>query len=47
MNAQKVKKNIETASEGKILIDHFGAGEIVPAFEVFDAVRNGIAIEKH
>jgi len=42
LNAQKLKNYIEKASEGKILIEHFGAGEIVPAFEVFDAVRNGV-----
>ncbi len=40
LNAQKVKRNIEIASEGKLMIEHYGAGEIVPAFEVFDAVRN-------
>ena len=40
-NAQKLKKNIEIASDGQFTIQHFGAGEIVPAFEVFDAVRNG------
>ena len=42
LNAQKLKINIENASEGNIIIEHFGAGEIVPAFEVFDAVRNGV-----
>ena len=41
LNAQKVKNSIEKATEGKLLIEHFGAGELVPAFEVFDAVRNG------
>lgn len=41
LNAQKVKNNIEIASEGRLVIEHFGAGELVPAFEVFDAVRNG------
>ncbi len=41
LNAQKLKKFIENASDGQIIIQHFGAGEIVPAFEVFDAVRNG------
>ena len=42
LNAQKLKRNIEKASDGQIMIDHFGAGEIVPAYEVFDAVRNGV-----
>ena len=25
----------------KTVIEHFGAGEIIPAYEIFDAVRNG------
>ena len=41
LNAQKVKNNIEIASNGQLTIEHYGAGEIVPAFEIFDAVRNG------
>ena len=41
LNAQKIKKSIEEASDGRFLIEHFGAGEIVPAFEVFDSVRSG------
>ena len=41
LNAQKLKNYIESASDGQLLIDHFGAGEIIPAFEIFDAVRNG------
>ena len=40
LNAQKLKNYIEKASDGQLLIDHFGAGEIIPAFEIFDAVRN-------
>ena len=41
LNAQKIKNKIEAASDGQLVIEHFGAGEIVPAFEIFDAVRNG------
>ena len=41
LNAQKIKNKIEKASEGQLEIEHFGAGEIVPAFEIFDAIRNG------
>ncbi len=41
LNAQKVKNSIEKASDGRLLIEHYGAGEILPAFEIFDAVRNG------
>ena len=41
LNAQKLKNYIEKASDGQLLIEHFGAGEIIPAYEIFDAVRNG------
>ena len=41
LNAQKIKNKIELASDGQLLIEHYGAGEIVPAFEIFDAIRNG------
>ncbi len=41
LNAQKLKNYIEIASDGQLSIDHYGAGEIIPAFEIFDAVRNG------
>ena len=34
LNAQKVKNNIEIASNGQLTIEHYGAGEIVPAFEI-------------
>ena len=39
--AQKFAKDIEIISDGQLKIEHFGANEIVPAFEVFDAARNG------
>ena len=41
LNAQKLKNYIEDASDGQLVIEHFGAGEIIPAYEIFDAVRNG------
>ena len=41
LNAQKIKKKIEASSDGQLTIEHYGAGEIVPAFEIFDAIRNG------
>ena len=41
LNAQKLKNYIENASDGQLVIEHFGAGEIIPAYEIFDAVRNG------
>ena len=40
-SARRLAKRIETLSEGQITIDVFSAGEIVPAFSVFDAVSIG------
>ncbi len=40
--AQRLAKKIEIMSQGKIKVDHYAAGELVPAFEVFDAVRENI-----
>ena len=40
LNAQKLKI-YGNASDGQLVIEHFGAGEIIPAYEIFDAVRNG------
>ncbi|MBF95735.1 MAG: Monocarboxylate 2-oxoacid-binding periplasmic protein [Alphaproteobacteria bacterium MarineAlpha9_Bin4] len=40
--AQRLAKKIKKMSQGKIDILHYAAGEIVPAFEVFDAVREKI-----
>ena len=37
--AQRLVKKIKQMSLGKINIVHYAAGELVPAFEVFDAVR--------
>ena len=41
--AQRLAKKIEQMSLGKIKIIHYAAGELVPAFEVFDAVREKVA----
>ena len=41
--AQRLAKKIEQMSLGKIQIIHYAAGELVPAFEVFDAVREKVA----
>jgi TRAP-type mannitol/chloroaromatic compound transport system substrate-binding protein len=40
-SARRLAKRIEALSGGRIKIDVFAAGEIVPAFSVFDAVANG------
>ena len=41
--AQRLAKKIEQMSLGKIKISHYAAGELVPAFQVFDAVREQVA----
>ena len=46
-SANRLAKRIEIASNNRIKIKVYGAGEIVPAYEVFDAVRNGIAEMSH
>ncbi len=45
--AERLAKRIGEASEGKITIKVFAAGEIVPAFEAFDAVSQGTADMYH
>ena len=34
-------RDLDIEHDRKLMIEDYGAGEIVPAFEVFDAVRNG------
>lgn len=40
-------RRVNAASGGRLSIKVFGAGEIVPAFEVFDAVSRGVAEAGH
>ena len=40
-------RRVNEASGGRLRIKVFGAGEIVPAFEVFDAVSQGVAEAGH
>jgi TRAP-type mannitol/chloroaromatic compound transport system substrate-binding protein len=40
-------RRVNEASGGRLRIKVFGAGEIVPAFEVFDAVSGGVAEAGH
>ena len=42
-NANLLAQMINTMSGGRIKIKVYGAKELVPAFEVFDAVSNGVA----
>ena len=43
MSAERVADRIKTLSGGRITIDVYAAGEIVPAFGVLEAVGNGVA----
>jgi TRAP-type mannitol/chloroaromatic compound transport system substrate-binding protein len=43
MSAERVAERIKTLSGGRLDITVHAAGEIVPAFEVLDAVGNGVA----
>lgn len=45
--AKNISKWIETASNGRLKIDVYGGGELVPPLEVFDAVSSGIAEMGH
>ena len=44
---QRIADSIYAMSDGRLEIKVYGAGELVPAFEVFDAVREGIAEMGH
>ena len=41
--AQFLADKIQELSGGRIKVTVYGAGELVPAFEIFDAVSNGVA----
>ena len=45
--AENLAKRIEEASAGRLMIKVFAGGELVPALEVFDAVRSGTAQMGH
>ena len=42
-SAKRLADKINKASKGQINIKVYGSGELVPAYESFDAVRNGVA----
>lgn len=46
-SAARLAENIGKLSNGRLTIKVYGAGELVPAFEVFDAVSNGTAEMGH
>lgn len=47
VGAENLAKRIELASAGRLKIKVFAGGELVPALEVFDAVRSGTAQMGH
>lgn len=47
MSAERVAERIKTLSGGRLDITVYAAGEVVPAFEVLDAVGNGVAEMGH
>ena len=47
VGVENLVKRIEVASAGRLQIKVFAGGELVPALEVFDAVRSGTAQMGH
>ncbi|MBJ3776026.1 TRAP transporter substrate-binding protein [Acuticoccus mangrovi] len=47
VGAQRLADRITTATDGRVTVKLFAAGELVPAFESFDAVSNGTAEMYH
>ncbi len=45
--AQRIADRIDALTDGRLKVKLFAAGELVPAFEAFDAVRDGIAEMTH
>ena len=43
MSAERIAERVRTLSGGRLDISVYAAGELVPAFEVLDAVGNGVA----
>ena len=44
---EKFARWVDEMSDGRLTVRVYGAGEIVPAFEVFDAVSQGVADAGH
>src|SRR3546814_12065227 len=47
VNAQRVADRINEMADGRLVVEHFAAGELVPPFESFDAVQSGNADIMH
>ena len=42
---ERFAKNVEIMSQGRLKIQVFGAGELIPPFETFEATRQGTAVQ--
>ncbi|HML12572.1 MAG TPA: TRAP transporter substrate-binding protein [Xanthobacteraceae bacterium] len=47
MSAERIAERVNAASGGRLQVAVFAAGEVVPAFEVLDAVGSGVAEMGH
>jgi TRAP-type mannitol/chloroaromatic compound transport system substrate-binding protein len=47
LSAERIAERINTLSGGRLQVSVFAAGEVVPAFEVLDAVGSGVAEMGH
>lgn len=47
VNAQRLADSIGAMSGGRLTVELYGAGELVPAFEALDAVQQGVAEMAH
>ena len=47
VNAQRLADRIGAMSDGRLTVEVFGAGELVPPFESLDAVQQGVAEMAH
>ena len=47
MGVENLAERIDRASNGRLKIKVYGGGELVPAFEVFDAVSRGVVEMGH
>jgi len=47
LNAERFARHIGAMSGGRLVVETFAAGELVPAFEALDAVQRGVAEMSH
>ena len=47
VNAERLARRLNELSDGRLEVEYFGGGELVPPFGVFDAVSSGAAMFGH